>query len=146
MSKMENILISLEPRYAEKILDGSKRVELRRRKMHVSPGATIWMYAKLPVGSVVGNAKIEQAASGSPNALWKSFGGMSGVSRAEFFSYFDGVKQGVALVLTDVVRLKKELPLQDLRRRGGGFHPPQFFSRLQANHPILSSAVTRRTR
>lgn len=146
MSKMENILVSLEPRYAEKILDGSKRVELRRRKMHVSPGATMWMYAKLPVGSVVGNARIEHAASGSPNALWKSFGSISGISRAEFFSYFDGVNQGLALVLTDVVRLKKQLPLQDLRRRTGGFHPPQFFSRLQANHPILNAAATQCTR
>jgi predicted transcriptional regulator len=50
----DHILISLEPRHAESILEGRKRVELRRRTMNVTIGSTVWMYAKLPVGSIIG--------------------------------------------------------------------------------------------
>ena len=50
MSVDDQILISLEPRHAENILEGRKRVELRRRTMNVTIGSTVWMYAKLPVG------------------------------------------------------------------------------------------------
>jgi predicted transcriptional regulator len=52
----DHILISLEPRHAENLLDGRKRVELRRHAMNVSIGSTVWMYAKLPVGSIIGRA------------------------------------------------------------------------------------------
>jgi hypothetical protein len=48
----DQILVSLEPRHAENILEGRKRVELRRRTMSVTIGSTVWMYAKLPVGSI----------------------------------------------------------------------------------------------
>lgn len=53
-----NFLISLEERYANGIFDGTKTVELRRRPMNVSIGATVWIYVKMPVGSVVGCAKV----------------------------------------------------------------------------------------
>ncbi len=141
MPRTENILVSLEPRHAESILDGSKRVELRRRTMHVAPGATMWMYAKLPIGSVVGKARIEETQSGTPSALWRKFGSVSGISKSEFFSYFDGVSHGVALVLADAVRLNKEIALGDLRGEDKRFHPPQFFARMSAGHPILSAAA-----
>jgi predicted transcriptional regulator len=141
MHSTENILVSLEPRHAESILKGSKRVELRRRTMHVSPGATMWMYAKLPVGSVIGKARIEKILVGTPSALWKQFGSVSGISKSEFSSYFEGVSHGVALVLVDAVRLNKRIALKDLRKRNNQFHPPQFFTRMHADHPILS-AVT----
>lgn len=141
MSKPENILVSLEPRHAESILDGRKRVELRRRTMHVSPGATMWMYAKLPIGSVVGKARIEDTQSGTPNSLWRKFGSVSGVSKAEFFSYFDGVSYGVALILADAERLNKGIALGDLRDQDRRFHPPQFFARMNADHPILNAVA-----
>ena len=139
MSATENILVSLEPRYAESILDGSKCVEVRRRIMHVAPGATMWMYAKLPIGSIVGKARIEETQAGTPNVLWRKFGSRSGISRTEFFSYFDGVSHGIALVLADAVRLNKEIALGDLRGLSKRFHPPQFFARIHPDHPILTA-------
>ena len=58
MSIGDQILISLEARHAENIMLGRKLVEFRRRPMNVKPGATIWIYAKLPVGSIVGYASV----------------------------------------------------------------------------------------
>src|SRR5579863_2728843 len=101
----EHILISLASRHAENILAGTKRVELRRRTMNIEPGATLWMYVKLPIGSIVGQARVGAIHVGAPSTLWRRFGSVSGLSRAEFFEYFCGVTRGVALVLEDSKRL-----------------------------------------
>ncbi len=142
MSRNQNILISLASRYAEKIFSGEKLVELRRRTMRVAPGATVWIYVKLPVGSIVGRARVEAVHASSPASLWRRFGLVSGLSKAEFFEYFKGVTQGFALVLEGAKRLRQSLSLDSLRRIVEGFNPPQFFVRLTAEHPLFSAVTT----
>ena len=141
MGNSEHILISLESRHAENIFAGSKRVELRRRTMNVSPGATLWIYVKLPVGSIVGHARVGEVHASSPSTLWRLYGEVSGLSKREFFDYFGGVEQGVALVLEESTRLRSSLSLEALRQVDEGFQPPQFFARLTSGHP-LHEAVT----
>lgn len=141
MGNNEHILISLESRHAENIFSGRKRVELRRRTMNISPGATLWIYVKLPVGSIIGCARIGKVHASSPSALWRRYGSVSGLSKYEFFSYFGETEQGVALVLEQSRRLRSSLSLKALRQVAEGFQPPQFFARLTSEHP-LHEAVT----
>lgn len=141
MCQVENILISLEPRHAESILVGKKLVELRRRAMHVSPGSAVWMYAKLPVGSVIGVARLEKTHTAAPSTLWRKFGRVSGISRKEFFDYFDGVRRGLALELSNVQRLPKGVALDDIREKDKNFQPPQFFARMKEGHPVLTATA-----
>lgn len=142
MSGNEHILISLERRHADNIFAGRKRVELRRRSMNISPGAVVWIYVKLPVGSVVGHVTVGAVHTQSPALLWREFGSVSGLSKAEFFEYFDGVDQGVALVIEESKRLTSSLSLDDLRRLDQNFQPPQFFARLNEKHPLRRVAVS----
>lgn len=139
MSIADQILISLEPRHAENILQGKKLVEFRRRPMNVEAGATIWIYAKLPVGSIVGRATVAAVRRQAPSTLWRKFGPHSGISRTEFFEYFAGMTQGVALELTACRRLSSSVPLESLRRFSAGFQPPQFFARLKQGAPLLAA-------
>jgi predicted transcriptional regulator len=83
----ENILISLESRHAENIFAGNKQVELRRRNMNVRPGTTIWIYVKLPIGSIIGRVRVGAVHASAPTTLWRRFGSVSGLSRSEFFGY-----------------------------------------------------------
>jgi predicted transcriptional regulator len=137
----DQILISLEARHAESILQGIKSVELRRRTMKVRAGATVWIYAKLPVASIVGCASVAAVCIHAPSTLWRKFGGTSGISRREFFDYFEGIGKGTALELTNCRRLHSSISLQSLRRLSAGFQPPQFFVRLKQDAPILSSIL-----
>ena len=146
MAHRQNILISLASRYAEKIFAGEKQVELRRRAMHVSPGAIVWIYVKLPVGSIVGRARVEAVHASSPASLWRRFGLVSGLSKVEFFAYFKGVTRVFALVLEGARRLKQALSLDSLRGVAEGFNPPQFFVRLTAEHPLFTAVTTPRSR
>lgn len=139
MSIADQILISLEARHAESILLGRKLVELRRRPMNIRPGARMWIYAKLPVGSIVGYATVSAVHVHAPSTLWRKFGPLCGISRSEFFDYFDGVGHGTGLELTNCTRLFTSVSLESLRRFSVGFQPPQFFTRLHQGAPLLTA-------
>jgi predicted transcriptional regulator len=138
----EHILISLEARHAENIIAGRKMVELRRRMMHITPGATVWIYAKLPVACIVGRATVAAVHTRPPSTLWRMFSSVSGVSRAEFFDYFRGTRQGTALELCNCIRLDSSFTLEFLRQVSARFNPPQFFTRLKQDTPLLDAILS----
>lgn len=141
MSSSSHFLVSLEPRHARNILAGKKHVELRRRAMKVPPGATMWIYAKLPIGSIIGGAVVGGTETASPNVLWRRYGTVSGLTKLEFFDYFKGMDRGTALILGARFPLKETLPLNELRELVGGFQPPQFFSWLAPSNPVRHAVV-----
>lgn len=142
MVNREHILISLEKRHAENIFSGQKNIELRRRPMKVKVGTTVWIYVKLPVGSVVGRARVSGFHCLAPSTLWRRFSDVAGVSRGEFFEYFEGVSKGFALAFESVERMSEPAPLDVLRRASTGFQPPQFFMRLESGSDLLRALET----
>lgn len=144
MVNKESILISLESRHADGIYAGTKRVELRRRPMNVSPGTKVWIYEKVPVGSITGCVTVEAVHIGTPNTLWKKFGAISGLCRSEFFDYFSNVTNACALLLQAAVPMQLPMPLSVLRKLDRGFQPPQFFMRLHQEHPVRLAVMESR--
>nr|WKF59656.1 hypothetical protein HUO10_004167 [Paraburkholderia busanensis] len=144
MENPEHVLISLEQRHAENILAGTKHVELRRRAMNVKAGTVVWIYVKLPVGKVVGCATVSGAHSLSPTTLWRRFANVCGITRREFFDYFNGISKGFALGLHDPQRLAGAVSLTELRQASAGFQPPQFFSRIAPDSPLLRAIEGKR--
>lgn len=136
MRKREQLLISIEKRHAVNILSGAKRVELRRRTMHVAEGDVVWLYEKMPTGAIVGFAMVNGRNCASPRAIWAQFGTVSGLTKAEFMSYFAGSDTAFALSLHRPTVLGKPVPLVDLRKVHPGFQPPQFYCRLPADSPL----------
>ena len=139
MTDKSHALISLKDKFATGILNGDKLVELRRRPMRLTVGTTIWIYVKVPVGKVVGSARIRCLDASPPRALWRAYGEVSGLNKDEFFDYFSGVDHGFGLVLENPERLDRPITLQRLRDLNQGFQPPQFFLRL-ANDGALVAA------
>lgn len=146
MDDEQHILISLEQRHAEEILAGRKHVELRRRRMNVEVGTTVWIYVKVPVGCIVGRARVSGLHSLAPSTLWRRFSGVSGLSRKEFDDYYKDVAQGFALVLEGVERLSSAVSLQELRITSAKFQPPQFFMRLDLMAPLTKTLIGKRKR
>ncbi len=109
--------------------------------MNLAPGAIVWIYVKLPVGSIVGQMTVSNVHLASPSTLWRKFGAVSGLTRGEFYGYFEGVEQGFALEITKPKRMNSSVSLEDLRKVSSGFHPPQFFTHLPAQHPIYGAVV-----
>ena len=128
------LLMSLRPRFAEAILEGSKTVELRRTRVSAVPGTTIIIYASSPVMSVVGLATLDAVDVDRPNALWRRHGKNLGLTRAEFDVYLAGAESGCALTVTSPRQLPDPYALRWLRDHAD-FQPPQSYRYLAARDP-----------
>jgi len=136
--QVEDILISVEDRYARNMLGGSKTVELRRRALRISPGTRIWVYTKLPKGKVELVAVVDKIESDFPANLWARYGTNVAISLGEFESYFANVRIGYAIIFRDVIPVSPGVELDTLRRAYSAFNPPQFFKRLAKDSPELA--------
>jgi len=133
-----------ELRHAENILSGRKQVELRRRSMRLKAGTIVWMYVKLPIGQIVGYAHASTFHWLAPSTLWRRFANVSGLTRSEFFGYFEGLSKGFALGLEDPKQLPSHVSLEELRQVSAEFQPPQFFARLVPGSPLQEFMAKRR--
>lgn len=96
------ILLSVKPKFASLIVDGSKLVELRRTVPAQTLG-TIAIYSSSPVQAIVALAEVKQTIEASPAKLWaiaKDNGG--GLTRTELMDYFESKKTGFAIMLQNV--------------------------------------------
>ena len=120
------IFLSIRPRYAEKIIDGTKTVELRRvRPKYISTGALVLMYVSSPVKSLIGAFKVNQVVENPLGDLWKLVQNRAGISRSEFDAYFEGASTGVGIFFNEIQLFHNPIELEDLKLIG--FRPPQGF-------------------
>ena len=125
------IILSIRPQYSEKIMDGSKTVELRRRfPMHISNRSLAYIYSTSPVRALVGTLEIEDVLKLPISVMWKQYGHYACIARADFDAYFSGLDEGFALEVGGVKPLPRSLGLTELRERFG-FRPPQSFQYLR---------------
>lgn len=118
------VLLSLLPRYAEKIAAGTKKVEFRR-SWTPEMVSVLALYATAPSSRLIGATSVRAVIQGSPTALWhlsQKHGG--GVSRRELYEYFKGKKNGFALLLGEVELFE---PSINLKQQASDFRAPQSF-------------------
>lgn len=110
---MKALLLSIKPEYVEKILQGEKKFEYRKRlaKEDVS---YIYVYSTAPSMKVVASVHIEGHLSDSPTALWEKTKAAAGISRAKFRDYFRGCKTAYAYKLGKVEVFESPKNLSDL--------------------------------
>lgn len=122
------LLMSIQPRFADAILEGTKTVELRRKPPRDHPGVVI-IYGSGAAKAVLGVAQLKEVHTSTPDDIWKKFGSTAGVTRAEFNEYFEGSETASALELTHPHRSGDDLPLSRLRELG--LEPPQSWRYLE---------------
>jgi predicted transcriptional regulator len=138
MSDTSNLLISLHPTFADKIVSGEKTVELRRRPIRASKGSHLWLYVKSPRATIEAKAVISKTIEGSPSEIWNEYGHRCGIRREEFRAYFADADRAFAIQIGKVRCLKTALTLQDIRKVATDFQPPQFYKRLGHGSPELN--------
>ena len=122
-----DILVSIHPNYASKILTGEKTVELRRRFPEAGTrGALALIYSTSPVKAIVGLARIKHVLKLPVSRIWKEHGPAACVSRSEFYNYFSGVRHGFAILFVDVHLLKERITAPTLFAKFG-IVPPQSY-------------------
>lgn len=118
------MLISIHPEHVQRIVEGTKTIEVRRRVPSVRPGDQVVIYSTAPVGAITARCTVKAVESLPPSVLWRRYSSAVGVTRERFDDYFAGKASATALHLSDVHPLRRAVPLQELRR-SGPFQPPQ---------------------
>jgi predicted transcriptional regulator len=123
------ILLSVKPRFADLIVLGSKRVELRR-VVPLRPVETIALYSSSPIQAIVAMVDVKEIIEASPSKLWrlsKEYGG--GLTKTELENYFESKKTGFALILDNVRIFEKPIKPKRIIKE---FSPPQSYKYLSA--------------
>ena len=135
------VLFSIRPKYAKKIFDGTKTIELRKVKpKRLMQGGLVLVYVSSPVKSLVGAFKVKKIEEYSPSELWEKVREDAGISKSEFDDYYQNSTSGVAIYIDNVWTLPKPIELSVLRNLADGFYPPQSFrytSLKYLDEPIL---------
>lgn len=123
----QDVLFSIKPVYADRILDGRKTVELRRRFTEAEVvGSLAFIYSTSPVRELVGYARIRDVRRLRVREIWREYRDAAGIEKADFDAYFEGRRDGWVIELEEPKRLADGVPIADLRERFG-FVPPQSF-------------------
>ncbi|WP_420609458.1 ASCH domain-containing protein [Candidatus Poriferisodalis sp.] len=118
------LVLSLKPRFAEAILDGTKTIEVRRIMPRITVPTLALLYASGAIRALVGTCVVRSVARYPTEELWQQHGAHTALSRAEFNTYLVGRDSGVALLLEHPKPLAVPIPLHTLRQ-AHGFRPPQ---------------------
>lgn len=120
---MTAVLFSIKPKYVEAMGRNEKHYEFRRTIFDRNRIDRVIIYSTSPVKMITATFRVGSVVEASPSELWTRFGDFSGLSRDEFFQYYDGKAVGFAIEIEDFEHLEKPIdPYRD-----PSFSPPQSF-------------------
>jgi predicted transcriptional regulator len=129
---VETIILSIRPEYAERILNGEKWYEYRRRIAR-KPIGKIVIYATFPIMRILGEVGVKNdILAGCPSTIWEQTKNHAGISRSDFRRYFKNRSTAYAYCLVNAIRYKEPLSLTDF----GIVSPPQSFIYLRNSGEI----------
>jgi predicted transcriptional regulator len=108
------IVMSVKPKYAERLLAGAKVIEIRKRFSKKWLGCKAILYASQPVSALVGEATINSITFGPPDEVWTRFESNIGCTRAEFEAYAASRDELCAIEMTNVLPYLAPVPLDQI--------------------------------
>lgn len=120
-------LFSIHPRYAQAILDGSKRVEFRRQGLPQDVSHVV-IYATSPTQRVVGMFEVAGIDKVSPVSAWKQYNQIGGIEKTAFERYYTGANYAFVIQVRNPKTFAAPFLLADL---DDNLRPPQSFMYLR---------------
>lgn len=110
---LTNAILSIKPIYAQAIIDGTKKVEFRKKKFKRNV-EKVYIYSSSPKKMIVGYFTFSEIIEETPIELWKQFSEVGGISKSNFFEYYKNVDKGFSIKIDKVVKFDKEMEPNDL--------------------------------
>jgi predicted transcriptional regulator len=124
------LLLSVRPKYAVKLFNETKKVELRRLKPNVSTGDFVLVYVSSPVKAVSGIFYVERIIQDTPSKLWDKVETQAGISKVEFQEYYQNCNLGYGIFLKKSEYFEPPISLELIKKEWKKFHPPQSYKYL----------------
>jgi predicted transcriptional regulator len=115
--------MAIHPSFAFAILEGTKRVEFRKRRL-AADIEQVLVYATSPIQRIVGRFFVAQTTSGSPSTIWDEFGHVGAIDRGSYDRYYSDLLTAVAIGIRGAEKFTSPLRLADLPLPAS---PPQSF-------------------
>ena len=130
-------LFSIKQPFADKIFRKEKKVEFRRQNVKIETNELCLVYTSAPIKKLSGYFIVKEKLRMPLQKLWEKTKNYAGISKKEFLHYFDGCKEGTAIVIQAIRNFSKGLSLNDLRKLIKNFNPPQSYRNLSALESTL---------
>lgn len=111
------IMLAIKPEYVEKIFDGLKRYEYRR-KCPNHPISQIVVYETKPVSKVVGTVDVDEMLGTAPHVLYDITKKWAGISEYGYNDYFKGSNVAYAYSLNHPVIFSRPASIEEYGLRG----------------------------
>ncbi|MDD2447960.1 MAG: ASCH domain-containing protein [Tissierellia bacterium] len=109
---MCTILLSIHPKYVEKIIKGEKKFEFRRVITKKRPDKII-IYSTSPVCKVIGEAEVDNIIIDDPKNVWNQTKKFSGIEKELYVEYFADKEIAVAYKLKNVIKYDEPIELKE---------------------------------
>lgn len=123
------LLLSIKPKYSEKIFSGEKKYEFRKQK----PKRVIdrvFIYECSPSKNIVGWFSVKRIHSGSPEEIWDKCKNLSGIEKKKYLTYCNGRKVIYAFEINETFKFDNPI---DPFKIISDFKPPQSFTYLDGS-------------
>lgn len=129
------ILLSLKPKYADAILSGKKKVEIRTRFDKNLDGKVFSIYSSSPVRAIVGQAKISGIVKEHPALIWQKYSNSINCTKKEFDEYVSTNNEVYAIIIDHVKPFKVNVLLNQLNHlTKNELKPPMSYFKLENNN------------
>ncbi|ERF79476.1 ASCH domain-containing protein [Gallibacterium anatis] len=118
------VLLSIKPEFVEKIISGEKKFEFRKSLPKRGEVTSVVVYSTMPVGKVVGEFKVKDTLSYTPESLWEKTKEFSGITKSFFDQYFSARDLAYALEIDSFKLYDEPLEIADILPSGT---PPQSY-------------------
>lgn len=105
------VLLAIKPEFADKIFNGTKRVEFRRNIFKSHKITSIVVYASSPIKKIIGEFEIDEVLAGAPEYLWCETSKDAGISKSYFDQYFTNKGTGYAIRIKSFKKYRDPLCL-----------------------------------
>ena len=127
----KSILLSIKPKYVHAILRGEKKYEFRKAIPQSNDVKDVYIYASSPIKKIVAKFSLNHILRASPEEIWKQCSKYGGISKEEFFRYYNTKTEAYALTISDLEIFEDPIcPYNKFKK----FAPPQsflYYNRLQ---------------
>lgn len=123
---MKKIIISIKPKYVQKIYDGNKVIELRKSiGLSFKQNNKMYIYSSSPKKAITGHAYIDKIEQVSKDKIKQYYLDKIAISNEELENYLIDGKKGMMIWLKNIVEYKKPITLAKLKETG--FTAPQSY-------------------
>lgn len=124
-----DILLSIKPKYVEKIINNDKKFEFRKAvpQKHF---ARVFIYSSAPEKKIVGMFTAKNILVGTPEDIWNKTKHKAGIGHNDYNIYFSDKKLAYALEIDNLILFKTPIIPSDIWT---DFKAPQSFCYIEGD-------------